>query len=94
MTRVSALVLVTALLAASGWTGRQSAASEQTVDIWAAAAKGNLEAIKQQLAAGKDINAKVPSTGVTPLMMAAITRQSDAATLLLAKRGQAGYQEQ
>jgi hypothetical protein len=62
-----------------------SAASEETVDVWTAAAKGNLEVIEQQLAAGKDVNAKAPSIGVTPLMAAAITGQGDAATLLLAK---------
>ena len=41
--------------------------------------------IEQQLAAGADVNAKAPSIGVTPLMAAAITGQSDAAELLLAK---------
>ncbi len=60
-------------------------AVEETPDVWTAAAKGNLEAIEQQLAAGKDVNAKAPSIGVTPLMAAAITGQSDAAALLLAK---------
>ena len=85
MTRISALVLVTALLAGSGLPGLQSAASEETVDIWTAAAKGNLETIEQQLAAGNDVNAKAPSIGVTPLMAAAITGQSYAAGLLLAK---------
>ena len=85
MKRIRALVLVTASLAGFGLTVLQSAAAEQTVDIWTAAAKGNLEAVKQQLAEGKDANAKAPSIGVTPLMAAAITGQSDAARLLLAK---------
>jgi len=85
MTRISALVLVVALLAVFGLTGLPSEAAEDTVDLWTAAGKGNLEAIKQQLAAGKDVNAKAPSIGVTPLMAAAITGQSDAARLLLAK---------
>jgi len=85
MKRISALVLVTVLLAGFGVRGLPSAASEQTVDIWTAAAKGNLEAIEQQLAAGKDVNAEAPSIGVTPLMAAAITGQSDAAGLLLGK---------
>ena len=85
MRRISALVLVTALLAGFGLTGLPSEAAEETVDIWTAAAKGNLEAIKQQLAAGKDMNAKAPSIGVTPLMAAAITGQGDAAGLLLAR---------
>ena len=68
MNRISALVLVTALLAGFGLTGLQSTASAQTVDIWTAAANG-----------------KAPSIELTPLMAAAITGQSDAAGLLLAK---------
>ncbi|MEA1952743.1 MAG: ankyrin repeat domain-containing protein [Planctomycetota bacterium] len=85
MKRISTHVLVTALLAGFGLTALQSAAAEDTVDIWTAAAKGNLEAVKQQLAADTDVNAKAPSIGVTPLMAAAITGQSDAAKLLLDK---------
>jgi len=85
MTRISSLVLVAALFAGFGFTWLPSEAAEETVDIWTAASKGNLEAIKQQLAAGKDVNAKAPSIGLTPLMAAALTGQSDAAELLLAK---------
>jgi len=85
MRRFSTLVSVTALLAGLDLTGLPSAASEATVDIWMAAAKGNLEAIEQYLAAGKDVDAKAPSIGVTPLMAAAITGQSEAAGLLLGK---------
>ena len=85
MKRISTLVVAMALLASFGLTGPASAAAEPTVDIWTAAAKGNLEAVRLQLAEGKDVNAKTPSIGVTPLMVAALTGQSDVATLLLAK---------
>ena len=85
MTRMTALVLVTALLAGFGFTGLPSEAAEETVDIWTAAAEGNLEAIKQRLSERKDVNAKAPSIGLTPLMAAALTGQTDAAGLLLAK---------
>jgi hypothetical protein len=85
MIRMSALVSVTVLLAGIGLMETFAAASEETVDIWTAAAKGNLDAIKQQLATGQDIDAKAPSIGVTPLMAAAITGHGDAAALLLAK---------
>jgi len=85
MKRKIAFVLVIALLAGSGFTGLPSEAAEETVDIWTAAAKGNLGAIKQRLAEGKDVNAKAPSIGLTPLMAAALTGQSDAAGLLLGK---------
>ena len=85
MKRKIAFVLVIALLAGSGFTGLPSEAAEETVDIWTAAAKGNLEAIKGNLANGADVNARAPSVGVTPLMAAAITGQTDAAKLLLDK---------
>jgi len=85
MKRIGALALGIVLLTGLGFTTLLSAAEEQTVDIWTAAAKGNLEAIQQHLAAGDDVNAKAPSIGITPLMAAAITGQHDAAELLLAK---------
>jgi len=52
--------------------GLQSAAADETVDIWTAAANGNLEMIKEHITAGVDINAKDPSLRATPLMAAAI----------------------
>jgi len=85
MKRNIALALVMALIAGFALAGPSSAAEEEKADIWTAAAKGNLKVIKQQLAAGKDINAKAPSIGITPLMAAAITGQNDAVELLLAK---------
>ena len=75
MKRTNALVVAIALLAVLGLTGLQSATSEEAVDIWTASAKGNLEAIKQQLAAGAEVNAKAPSIGVTPLMTVPLTGQ-------------------
>jgi len=80
-----ALVLVTALLSGFSLIGLPSEAAEETIDIWTAAAKGNLEAIGQNLADGADVNTRAPSVGVTPLMAAAITGQTDAAKLLLDK---------
>jgi hypothetical protein len=54
-------------------------------DIWTAAATGNIEAIKQHSAAGTDLNAKEPSGGSTPLMIAALVGQTEAAKLLIEK---------
>ena len=90
MKRTNALVSVIVLLGGLGSTGQPSAASEETADIWTAAAKGNLEAVKQQLAQGKDVNAKAPSIGATPLMTAAITGQGEAVDMLLADPFSAG----
>ena len=83
---VIALVVASNARPAEETVGRPKEKAEPaSVDIWKAAAEGKLDAIKQQLAAGTDVNAKAPTIGVTPLMAAAITGQSDAARLLLAK---------
>ncbi|MHC4085854.1 MAG: ankyrin repeat domain-containing protein [Planctomycetota bacterium] len=84
MTKVNACILVIALLVVCGQTA-QSTAEEQTVDIWTAAGTGNLEAIKKNLAAGTDVDAKEPSGGSTPLMIAALVGQTEAAILLIEK---------
>jgi ankyrin repeat protein len=55
------------------------------VDIWAAAGAGNLEAIKQNLAAGVLVDAREPAGGSTPLIVAALFGRTGAASLLLQK---------
>ena len=58
---------------------------EPTVDMWTAAAAGNVEVIKQHLAYGTDVNAAEPARGGTPLMAAALTGQTEIAGMLIAK---------
>ena len=55
------------------------------MDIWTASAKGDVAAIKQNLAAGTDLNSKQSNDGSTPLMAAAMFGQTEAATLLIQK---------
>ena len=55
-----------------------------SVDIWEAARTGNIEAVKQHLAAGTDVNAKSVSGG-TALHMAAWKGHKYLAELLIAK---------
>ena len=50
-----------------------------------AAEKGNIEAVKQHLAAGTDVNAKDAWDGETPLHKAAWHGQKEVAELLIAK---------
>ena len=57
---------------------------ESPKDIWEAAEEGNVEAVKQHLAAGTDVNAK-DILGCTPLHTAAFFGQKEAVELLIAK---------
>lgn len=53
------------------------------IDIWKAAAEGNITAIQQHIKAGTDINGLEPAGGSTPLMVAAMYGQQDAADILI-----------
>ena len=54
------------------------------ISIWEATAKGNIEAVKQHLIAGTDVNTK-NHMGWTPLHNAAGFGQNEVAELLIAK---------
>jgi hypothetical protein len=53
--------------------------------IWTAAREGNLEGVKQSLAAGTPVNAREPQSGSTPLNTAALFGHTKVAVLLLEK---------
>jgi ankyrin repeat protein len=56
-----------------------------SVDIHKAAEEGNIEAVKQHIAAGTDLNAKHdPLFGMTPLYFAAMKGHKEVAELLIA----------
>jgi ankyrin repeat protein len=55
-----------------------------SVDIHEAAGTGNIEVVKQHLAAGTDVNARHKSGGLTPLHLATRSRK-EIAELLIAK---------
>ena len=60
------------------------------VDIWAAAAQGNLKAVQRHLAAGAEIDATfiargVPASGATPLHLAVLCDQGEIAQFLIRK---------
>ena len=53
------------------------------VDIWAAAATGDIAAIRQHIYAGTDLGALDPAGGSTPLNVSALMGQTEAAVLLI-----------
>ena len=61
MKNVNAWIFVIALVVGYGQIEPQSTAAAPSIDIWTAAAQGNLEAIKQHVSAGPDFNAKEPT---------------------------------
>ncbi len=63
MKRTRALVLVTALLAGFAFAGPQSAASEETVDMWTAATTGNLEAKSTGIRGSYFVNGEIHVNG-------------------------------
>ena len=54
-------------------------------DIWTAAAAGDVKSINHQLAAGISVNARAPKGKSTPLVVAALHGQTEAARLLVKK---------
>jgi predicted aldo/keto reductase-like oxidoreductase len=54
-------------------------------DIWAAVREGDLDAVKQSLAAGTPVNAREPQGGATPLNISAVFGQTKVAALLIEK---------
>ena len=64
-----------------------------SVDVFEAARDGNIEAVKQHLAAGTDVNAK-DNKDETPLNIAYISDQTEIADLLSKLGGKTGFQLQ
>jgi len=81
MKKLAAWTLVIALLAVCAPSQAEPTAAKPG-DIWTAAAKGDIEAIKQHLSAAA--NVKTPGeAGVTPLFAAAVFGRTKAAKLLI-----------
>jgi hypothetical protein len=55
------------------------------IPLWEAAMRGNIEAVKQHLDAGADVNVKDDNWGATPLHFAARNGHKDVAELLVVK---------
>ena len=82
MKQLTAWTLAVALLATCAQSQAQPRTAGPTVDIWTAAATGNIEAMKRQLSAAANVKTEGES-GVTPLFLAAVFGRVDAAKLLI-----------
>lgn len=79
------LTIILTVMASAFSGATDVAAARPTLDLWTAAAEGDLEAIKQHISSGTDLDAKEPIGGGTPLMVAAFMGQTQAAELLIEK---------
>ena len=61
----------------------QTAPTPPSVGLHAAAVQGNLEAIRQHIKAGSDLNEKDPSGGASPLITAATFGETEVARALI-----------
>ncbi|MHC4439521.1 MAG: ankyrin repeat domain-containing protein, partial [Planctomycetota bacterium] len=84
MKEINARILIIAVLVVCGQTNKSTAAAPD-VDIWKAAARGNIEAIMQHLEAGTDVDAKELPGGSTPLLVAATFGQVEVVKFLIEK---------
>ncbi|MEO1996068.1 MAG: ankyrin repeat domain-containing protein, partial [Planctomycetaceae bacterium] len=67
----------------AGASSKPTQPASGKTDLWSAAAEGNLQRIRKHVAAGTDLNLGEPSEGSTPLMLAALFGQTQAAALLI-----------
>jgi hypothetical protein len=75
--------LILAMIVASVLVGCGNEAHEQEADIWTAAATGDIGAVERHVAAGTDIDTKDPAGGASPLIVAALYGQTEAARVLV-----------
>ncbi|MGC4022336.1 MAG: ankyrin repeat domain-containing protein [Cyclobacteriaceae bacterium] len=87
-----AIAMFTTLLTSASCQNKKENAQEQTskssvkppqVDIHTAVVTGNLEAVRQHIAAGSDINVKDPFGGSSPLISATVFGKTDIAKTLI-----------
>jgi len=96
MKSVTALLLAFALFAMGGCGKQEESIGEQEqapasradvlvpdMDLHTAAAAGNLEAIRQHIEAGSDLNVRDPEGGACPLSTAALFGRTEAAMALI-----------
>ncbi len=94
MKTVTTAVLVVTLLTFTGCgkqESSQTAPKPPSVGLIEAAASGNLDAIRQHIKAGSDLNEKEPSRGSSPLITATAFGQTEAARVLIEAGADVNY---
>jgi ankyrin repeat protein len=71
------------LATACGTKENKTGAAEPDIDLHTAVLTDNIEAVKQHIEAGSDLNVKDPFGGSSPLISAAVFGKTEAAKLLL-----------
>ncbi len=77
------LIMLPACSQSDAQSKKESSVNPPKVDINMAVISGQLEAVKQHIAAGTDINKKDPMSGSTPLISAATFNQPEIAQALI-----------
>lgn len=80
---ITSLFLFFMVLLAACNTSAQKKTKAPEVDLHTAVITGNVDAVKQHIAAGSNLNEKDPFGGSSPLISAALFDQKEIATLLL-----------
>jgi len=94
MKTVTTAILVVTLLTFTGCgkqESSQTAPKPPSVGLHEAAALGNLEAIRQHIKAGSDLNEKEPSRGSSPLITATVFDETEAARVLIEAGADVNY---
>lgn len=86
--QILTMLIATVLAACTGSGGNASEAGAATaeapaIDIHTAVITDNLDAVKQHIAAGTDLNTKDPFGGSSPLISAAVFGKTEAAKVLI-----------
>lgn len=96
MKDIAAVMIAALLIISPGCSGREEKADERArpevsetatlapdIDLHTAVAQGNLEAIRQHIEAGSDLNVRASDSGACPLATAATFDQTEAAMALI-----------
>lgn len=89
------IILISTFLILVGCSSQDSSQTEPKppdINLHVAAIQGNLEAVKQHIKAGSDLDEKEPSRGSTPLLTAAVFGKTEIVKALIEAGADINYQ--